>query len=247
MHRSYQPILPSHNKLLQKRWDNTYYDVHRSRVKSAKPIVDTKPPQTYIHMHLKLKKLQLEEERMSTIERDNRLLLEKMSQIIRTKGRVDNRNYYKYKSLNYEKRQRELLRVTRENQQILSRITVKEPEYSHIRLEREWRKQEELMDNIARYPKNWWKQVEKQRKKKMKSGQQSQVSTHTNKSITKSETPLSRGQRSSTSSSDDDETPRVSSLANRSRENSVSDEDQIKEKKDSSTESKVEDKENENV
>merc|ERR1712183_502667 len=48
-------------------------------------------------MHLKLKKLQLEEERMSTIERDNRLLLEKMSQIIRTRGRVDNRNYYSYK------------------------------------------------------------------------------------------------------------------------------------------------------
>ena len=34
---------------------------------------------------------------MSTIERDNRLLLEKMSQIIRTRGRVDNKNYYSYK------------------------------------------------------------------------------------------------------------------------------------------------------
>merc|ERR1712183_881485 len=50
-------------------------------------------------MHLKLKKLQLEEERMSTIERDNRLLLEKMSQIIRTRGRVDNRNYYSLQKL----------------------------------------------------------------------------------------------------------------------------------------------------
>lgn len=60
-------------------------------------MVDTKAPQTYVHMHLKLKKLQIEEERMSTIERDNRLLLEKMSQIIRTRGRVDNKNYYSYK------------------------------------------------------------------------------------------------------------------------------------------------------
>lgn len=177
MHRSYQPILPSHNKLLQKRWDTTYYDEHRNRVRTIKPVVDTRAPQTYVHMHLKLKKLQLEEERMSTIERDNRLLLEKMSQIIRTRGRVDNRNYYQYKSLNHEKRQRELTRVTKENQKILGRITVREPEYSHTRLEREWRKQEQLMDNIARYPRNWWKQVELHRKRREKSRAESGVST----------------------------------------------------------------------
>merc|ERR1712228_378690 len=82
-------------------------------------------------MHLKLKKLQLEEEKMSTIERDNRILLEKMSHIMRTRGRVDNRNDYEYKSLNREKRQRELLRVTKENQAILYRINTRKPDYSH--------------------------------------------------------------------------------------------------------------------
>lgn len=144
-------------------------------MKSVKSIVDTKAPRTYVHMHLKLKKLQIEEERMSTIERDNRLLLEKMSQIIRTRGRVDNKNYYSYKSLNYEKRQRELTRVTRENQKILQKITGKDAEYSHQKLEADWRKHEQMMDNIARYPKNWWKLVEKQRKLKIKKRSQSGV------------------------------------------------------------------------
>merc|ERR1712136_635304 len=116
-------------------------------------------------MHLKLKKLQLEEEKMSTIERDNRILLEKMSHIMRTQGRVDNRNDYDYKSLNREKRQRELLRVTKENQQILNRITMREPEYSQRAWEADWRSSEKLMDNIGRYPKNWWKMIEKQRKR----------------------------------------------------------------------------------
>ena len=60
--------------------------------------------------------VQLEEERLATIERDNRILLEKMSQIMRTKGRVDNWNDYNAKSLNRTKRQQELLRVTHENQ-----------------------------------------------------------------------------------------------------------------------------------
>ena len=40
---------------------------------------------------------QLEEERLATIERDNRILLEKMSYVMRTRGRVDNRNNYEYK------------------------------------------------------------------------------------------------------------------------------------------------------
>ncbi len=41
--------------------------------------------------------IQLEEERLATIERDNRILLEKMSYIMRTRGRIDNRNNYEYK------------------------------------------------------------------------------------------------------------------------------------------------------
>ena len=41
--------------------------------------------------------LQLEEERLATIERDNRILLEKMSFIMRTSGRIDNKNDYEYK------------------------------------------------------------------------------------------------------------------------------------------------------
>ena len=42
--------------------------------------------------------------------------MEKMSYIMRTRGRVDNRNDHEFKSLNKTKRQRELLRVTHENQ-----------------------------------------------------------------------------------------------------------------------------------
>jgi len=121
-------------------------------------MVDTKAPPTYMHLHLKLKKLQLEEERLATIERDNRILLEKMSYIMRTRGRVDNRNNYEYKSLNREKRQRELLRVTRENQEILKRINMRKPEYSVQRWADDWDENQKFMDNISAFPKDWWLQ-----------------------------------------------------------------------------------------
>jgi len=158
MHRSYQSILPTHNKLLQQRWDTTYYNEHRQKVRDAAPMVDTKAPPTYMHLHLKLKKLQLEEERLATIERDNRILLEKMSYIMRTRGRVDNRNNYEYKSLNREKRQRELLRVTRENQEILKRINMRKPEYSVQQWAKDWDENQKFMDNISAFPQDWWLQ-----------------------------------------------------------------------------------------
>lgn len=135
------------------------YDTHRRKVFSAKAVIDNKPPQTYMHLHLKLKKLQVEEERLATIERDNRILLEKMSFVMRTQGRVDNRNDYVHKSLNKTKRQRELLRVTHENQAILKRISSKEPHYNHLQWEDEWQINEGYMDNISKYPKDWYKQL----------------------------------------------------------------------------------------
>lgn len=166
MHRAYQPITPANNKLLKKRWDMSRYHTHRRKVQSAKAVIDNKPPQTYMHLHLKLKKLQVEEETLATIERDNRILLEKMSFVMRTRGRVDNRNDYEHKSLNKTKRQRELLRVTHENQAILKRISSKEPHYNHLRWEDEWQINETYMDNISKYPKDWYKQMTRKKKPK---------------------------------------------------------------------------------
>ena len=79
MHRAYQPITAANNKLLKKRWDQRSYDLHRSKVANSKSVIDNQPPDTYMHIHLKLNKLQVEEERLAVVERDNRILLEKMS------------------------------------------------------------------------------------------------------------------------------------------------------------------------
>merc|ERR1712126_660804 len=76
MHRAYQPITAANNKLLKKRWDQRTYDLHRAKVHTSKAMIDNHAPETYMHMHLKLKKLQMEEERLAVVERDNRILLE---------------------------------------------------------------------------------------------------------------------------------------------------------------------------
>ncbi|XP_067419740.1 uncharacterized protein CFAP97D2 isoform X1 [Emydura macquarii macquarii] len=173
MHRAYQPVLPCGNKYLQQKWDKTNYEEHKKRIKTAKPVVDTTPPLTYGHLHLKLKKLKLEKERLSVIERDNRLLLEKMSCIMRTKGQIDNRNYCEAKSLNREKREKELLRVSQENRAILKRITKCEPQYQIQRWHEDWQRAKKYMDNIAKYPHGWCKlQNQKEQKLNKKASKQ---------------------------------------------------------------------------
>eukprot|EP00055_Hartaetosiga_balthica_P009310 m.36729 g.36729 ORF g.36729 m.36729 type:complete len:589 (+) comp6695_c0_seq2:108-1874(+) len=151
-YQSYQPMRPAASRMLAKRWDSKAYDMHRKKLRSIKPTVDTRPPKTYMHLQLKLKKLQIEEERLANIERDNRLLLEKMSHIMRTRGRVDNANDYKHKSLNKTKRQQELLRITHENQAILKRITAKQPFYDHTEWEKDFDRATQFKNQISRYP-----------------------------------------------------------------------------------------------
>ncbi len=155
MHRAYQPITPANNKLLKQRWDQSRFYTHRQKVESAKAVIDNHPTRTYMHLHCKLKKLQMEEERLAIVERNNRILMEKMSYIMRARGRVENSNHYVPKSLNKTHRQRELLRITHENQAILKRIVSKEPHYHHQQWLDEWRVNQRYMANISKYPVNW--------------------------------------------------------------------------------------------
>ena len=81
-------------------------------------------------------------ERYSAIERENRILLQKMAQILRTNKTMDTINQYKARSLNREARRRELIRITHENQGILRRIQASEATYNHVEWDEAARRQE---------------------------------------------------------------------------------------------------------
>ncbi|KAG8000546.1 hypothetical protein GBF38_016942 [Nibea albiflora] len=139
-HLAYQPLLPTGNKYLQQKWDTASYELHRGKVKSAKPTINTTPPKTYSHLTLRLKKQKLEEEWVKKTQKENNMLMEKISHIMRTTGGVDNRNDYERKSLGKEKRQLELLRITKENQMILDRLSQCRPHYNVRSWHEDWLK-----------------------------------------------------------------------------------------------------------
>ncbi|XP_054476502.1 uncharacterized protein CFAP97D2 [Anoplopoma fimbria] len=152
MHRSYQPLKPVTNRYLQQRWDHDQYENHRRKVSSALPVVDNKGMRTPAHVQLKLKKLQLQDERLSVIDRDNRLLASKLADIVCSKGLVDHRNQYHLRSLNADKRREELLLVGRQNQAIYQRITSRQSEYRRQLWLDDWETTEHRRDDISRFP-----------------------------------------------------------------------------------------------
>jgi hypothetical protein len=104
------------SSLLEEKWDARAFTMHRQRVRAARSTVDTKQPQSYSHVRSQSKKRQEDDVRFAQIEKDNRKLLEHMTHIMRSKGRVDHYNNYQPRSTNSWKRQMEFDRIARENE-----------------------------------------------------------------------------------------------------------------------------------
>lgn len=139
MKRVPQLTTPWANRDLQRAWEKTYQN-HRKKVQNAQPLVDTHPPQTYSHLYLKFKKLKVEEERLSIIDRDNWLLLQRVASAMRTRGQTDSRNNFTHRR---KKKEQAPMEVRKRNKVILERLGSSEPWFG---AQRQW----EDRDAVAR-------------------------------------------------------------------------------------------------
>ncbi|KAL7543397.1 hypothetical protein ACHAXR_013323 [Thalassiosira sp. AJA248-18] len=130
-----------------------FAELNLEQLRDMKCSIDNKGPRAASHLKTKAKKNALMEERFAQIETENRLLLEKMSHIMRFKGGIDCTNdSIKYsQSLSKERRKRELQRITKENQKILKRIQDARPTYNHMRWEEEAKKNSDILQNICEF------------------------------------------------------------------------------------------------
>lgn len=130
--------------------------MHRDRVRNVRSLVDTSLPAVSQMEHVRnnLKKEQQLEERYSEIDRENRILLKKMTEIMRQQAPETAREKRQPgpQSLNRDARKKELLRITKENQSILKRIQQAQPVYNHIEWEGNNRKNLVYLKNSAEYP-----------------------------------------------------------------------------------------------
>ncbi|XP_029388124.1 uncharacterized protein CFAP97D2 isoform X1 [Mus pahari] len=137
MHSVPRLTTPWANRDLQRAWEKTYQD-HRKKVQNAQPLVDTHPPQIYSHLCLKFKKLKMEEERLSTIDRNNYLLLQRVASAMKTRGQSDGQNNFTQRSLNRKSREQASMKVQKQNQVVPERLRSSEPWYGAQRLRKDW-------------------------------------------------------------------------------------------------------------
>jgi E3 ubiquitin-protein ligase TRIP12 len=131
----------------------TQQQKHKERLASIKADIDNKEPQRFTHLESRVKRNQQLEERYQQIERENRILLEKMSYIM-THSAVDQDGgkLPRPRSLNASRRRREMQRIMEENQRILERIQAQRAFYNRRQWEDDAKKHEELVRRICDQP-----------------------------------------------------------------------------------------------
>lgn len=147
MHRA----IPVGNRLLSRIWEERSEELHRRKLRDMRARVDSASPHVFPHTARRAKKEQLLEEHYTEIERENRLLLEKMSSIMKGKQEPKPQPARK-RSLNQDFRRRELVKITQENQALLRRLQGRTSAYSTYRWEVDRKKTERLLKNICEFP-----------------------------------------------------------------------------------------------
>jgi len=144
------------SKICAKWEEQRRFEIHRRRVRDVRAVTDTSEPYALQMDHIRnnLKREQMLEERYSEIDHENRILLKKMSDIMKSQSSTPGMSSTQLgpQSLNRDFRKKELLRITRENQSILKRIQQAQPQINHVQFEIEHRQNREYVKNCAEFP-----------------------------------------------------------------------------------------------
>jgi len=138
----------------KKEWERGH-EAHRDRIKKVRPATDMTMPHTATMDHIRnnLKKEQLLEGRYMEIDRENRILLRKMSDMMKKPNPYTSEAAHNNPvSLNKDGRKTALLAITKENQRLLKSIQEVQPVYSTKRMEANYQTSGVLLRNCCTYP-----------------------------------------------------------------------------------------------
>ncbi|XP_039249530.2 annexin A6-like isoform X2 [Styela clava] len=147
---------PVGSKLLQKKWNERQLKTHQTKIASMKADIDNKNPLVHSHLRLKLKKIQLEEESNATVQNENKVLVDRISRIMRERGRLDNWNEaYKPRSLNHRYRSTVATKIQGENNLLVKRLNAIKPLYDIRKWENDFNFHEYVLQNMKSTTKDY--------------------------------------------------------------------------------------------
>lgn len=147
--------LPKGNKPHTKRLETLSQELHEFKLKTQKSTLNRTPPPSFKHLKSKTKRNQLLEgdlylDKYTEIERENRILYEKMYKIHSNVSPI--RSSSTKRSLNYDFRKKQMKEIERENHGLLKRLQEKESSYKVNRFENDRKNNEKLLQNLCEYP-----------------------------------------------------------------------------------------------
>lgn len=146
--------IPFSNKIVFKRMVDKNRQIHLAKLGNIKSTISRAAPYSFNKATANRKKAQVNEDRLTEIERENKLLLDKLTTIMRSSSQnpaVDQNNT---RSLNKDLRKRDLVKITIENQALLRRLQDQRPIYNRQAWNNERKQQEVYLKNISEYPMN---------------------------------------------------------------------------------------------
>ncbi|XP_074650235.1 annexin A6-like isoform X2 [Tubulanus polymorphus] len=147
------------NKYLARKWHEHQLKKHTHRIRHVKGSLDMSPPKRYPHLEMRLKKIQMEEDRQALVEKHNKLLLHKLTDIMRKPARIDHWNDYQQKrrhsidvpaySLNQPARQKALEKIVSENQRLAFKLENAKPIINRKEMEKSFKKHMKVKRMLA--------------------------------------------------------------------------------------------------
>ncbi|XP_060594031.1 uncharacterized protein LOC132748437 isoform X2 [Ruditapes philippinarum] len=135
---------PAANKLLMRYENDRAYKLHQQKINNVKHRLDVTEPKKQNHLILRLKQIQKEEERQAEIDHENKILLNKMTHVLKYGGNIDNWNNYESRSLNYPFRERQNEEIARENIGIARRLETVKPKLTINKWEKDYQQHKYL-------------------------------------------------------------------------------------------------------
>ncbi|KAI8853633.1 hypothetical protein BC829DRAFT_274066 [Chytridium lagenaria] len=161
-HRRYSSVYPCANRLLAKRWDDAARDRHRQKLATIKAYIDNTPPKRHGHLQLRLKKVQLEDENLGKIERENLILLDRMArQMSAPQGFSGIDPNYRLKKVvqkppaSERKKKEEQQQIEQANLMLMQRVEAREPHYHQELWDEERRTNLSYFQRISRFPEGY--------------------------------------------------------------------------------------------
>ena len=146
---------PSCNRHLTERNHRRKYELHRLKLDSMNSSINNSPPKRHPHLNPLIIRKARDRKNERKIKRENEMLLGKMADIL-SHDTLDNRNQSRKfkKSVFHRKRLKEMIRITDQNQRLLSRLRSVKPTLSLKKMETDHKRNRKLVSNISLYGTN---------------------------------------------------------------------------------------------